>query len=131
MARILIVDDDSRLREATREVLESEGHVVVEASDGGEALRLHSVQPADVVVCDIFMPRQDGIETIRALRRDFPEVKIIAVSGGGYSSAVDVLRMARLIGATEVLSKPFSRAALVGAVERLTLESKATVACKS
>ena len=131
MARILIVDDDARLREATREVLVSEGHVVVEASDGGEALRLQTAQPVDVVVCDVFMPRQDGIETIRALRRDFPELKIIAVSGGGSLGTIDVLKMARLIGATEVLSKPFSRASLVGAVERMTLESKATVTCKT
>ena len=67
MARILIVDDDSRMREATRAVLESEGHVVIEASDGGEALRLHTAEAVDVVVCDMFMPRQDGIETIRSM----------------------------------------------------------------
>jgi two-component system, chemotaxis family, chemotaxis protein CheY len=124
MARILIVDDDSRLREATRAVLESEGHVVIEASDGAEAHRLHTAQPVDVAVCDMFMPRQDGIETIRAFRRDFPALKIIAVSGGGYSGAIDVLKMARLIGATEVLSKPFSRASLVSALERMMSASQ-------
>jgi two-component system, chemotaxis family, chemotaxis protein CheY len=124
MARILVVDDDARLREATRAVLELEGHEVVEASDGGEALRLQSAQPMDVVVCDMFMPRQDGIETIRAFRRDFPNLKIIAVSGGGFFGAVDVLKMARLIGATEILSKPFSRVSLVGAVDRVTLASQ-------
>lgn len=127
MARILIVDDDSRLREATRAVLESEGHVVIEASDGGEALRLHVAQPVDVVVCDMFMPRQDGIETIRALRRDFPALKIIAVSGGGYAGKIDVLKMARLIGATEVLGKPFSRASLLGAVDGTGSEPQAAL----
>jgi CheY-like chemotaxis protein len=126
MARILIVDDDQRLREATRAMLEEEGHEIIEAADGIEAQRLHLVEQVEVIVCDMFMPRQDGIETIRALRRDFPELKIVAVSGGGYSGAIDVLRMARLMGATEVLSKPYSRAALVGAIARATLASPPT-----
>lgn len=118
MARILIVDDDRLLRDATRAVLEEEGHEVVEADDGVEALRLHLAEQADVVICDLFMPGQDGIETIRELRRDFPALRIIAVSGGGYSGAIDVLKMARLIGASEVLSKPYSRTALVAAITR-------------
>ena len=121
MARILIVDDDERMREATRAVLEEEGHAVLEATGGVEALRLQLAGPADLVVCDMFMPGQDGIETIRALRRDFPQLKIIAVSGGGYSGAIDVLRMARHIGAMEVLSKPYNRGALTDAIARATL----------
>jgi two-component system, chemotaxis family, chemotaxis protein CheY len=119
MARVLIADDDVRLREATRAILEEEGHFVVEAKEGAEALRLQRTEQIDLVVCDMFMPGQDGIETIRALRRDFPLLKIIAVSGGGYSGAIDVLKMARLIGATEVLSKPYSRAALLEAIARV------------
>jgi CheY-like chemotaxis protein len=119
MARVLIADDDARLREATRAMLEEEGHVVVEAKEGAEALRLQRMEQIDVVLCDMFMPGQDGIETIRALRRDFPILKIIAMSGGGYSGAIDVLKMARLIGATEVLSKPYSRAALLEAIDRV------------
>jgi two-component system, chemotaxis family, chemotaxis protein CheY len=118
-ARILIADDDERLREATRAVLEEAGHFVVEASDGAEALRMQRTAQVDVILCDMFMPGQDGIETIRVLRRDFPILKIIAVSGGGYSGAIDVLRMARLIGAMEVLSKPYSRVALLDAIERV------------
>jgi two-component system chemotaxis response regulator CheY len=118
MARILIVDDDSRLREATRAVLEAEGHEVVEAEGGAEALRVQLAEQADVIICDMFMPGQDGIETIRALRLDYPALRIIAVSGGGYSGAIDVLKMARLIGASEVLSKPYSRNALVAAIAR-------------
>ena len=119
MPRILIVDDDVRLREATRAVLEEEGHFVIEAGDGAEAVQLHLAERSDVVLCDMFMPGQDGIETIRALRRDFPELRIIAVSGGGYSGSIDVLRMARLIGATQVLSKPYSRALLIEAIDRV------------
>jgi two-component system, chemotaxis family, chemotaxis protein CheY len=119
MARVLIADDDARLREATRAILEEEGHFVIEAKEGAEALRLQRTEQIDLVVCDMFMPGQDGIETIRALRRDFPLLKIIAVSGGGYSGAIDVLKMARLIGATEVLSKPYSRAALLAAIARV------------
>ena len=65
-----------------------------------------------------------GIETIRALRRDSAHVKIIAVSGGGYAGAIDVLTMARYIGASEVLSKPFARQTLLAALERLGLMSR-------
>ena len=119
MARIIVVDDDARLREATRDVLESEGHEVIEAKDGNAAVLAHRAQPADVIVCDMFMPRQDGIETILVLRREFPDVRIIAVSGGGYSGAIDVLTMARHMGASEVLSKPFSGVQLMAAIARL------------
>ncbi len=63
MARILIADDDERLREATRAVLEEAGHFVVEAREGAEALRLQRTEQIDVVLCDMFMPGQDGIET--------------------------------------------------------------------
>ncbi|MEJ0034734.1 MAG: response regulator [Gammaproteobacteria bacterium] len=127
MARILIVDDDARMREATRAILEEEGHLVIEASDGAEAVRLHLAERADAVVCDMFMPRQDGIETIRALRRDSPQLKIIAVSGGGSLGATDVLKVARLMGASEILSKPYSRAALVDAIARATSVSQPPV----
>jgi CheY-like chemotaxis protein len=119
MARVLIADDDERLREATRAMLEEEGHWVVEASGGAEALQLQRTQQIDVVLCDMFMPGQDGIETIRALRRDFPQLKIIAMSGGGYFGAIDVLKMARLIGAMQVLNKPYSRAALLEAIDQV------------
>ena len=119
MARIIVVDDDPRLREATRDVLESEGHEVIEAKDGNAAVLAHRAQPADLIVCDMFMPRQDGIETIIALRRESPNVRIIAVSGGGYSGAIDVLTMARHMGASEVLSKPFSGVQLMAAIARL------------
>jgi CheY-like chemotaxis protein len=127
VARILIADDDERLRGATRAVLEEEGHEVVEAGNGCAAVVIHRTFAPDLIVCDMFMPGQDGIETIRALRRESARVKIIAVSGGGFSGAIDVLTMARHIGASEVLSKPFSRQTLLAAVARLTLTQAAVV----
>jgi DNA-binding response OmpR family regulator len=125
VARILVVDDDARLREATRDILESEGHDVIEAKDGNAAVLAHRAQAVDVIVCDMFMPGQDGIETILVLRRESPEVKIIAVSGGGFSGAIDVLTMARHMGASEVLCKPFSGVQLMAAIERLLAPQKA------
>jgi CheY-like chemotaxis protein len=127
MARVLIADDDERLREATRAVLESAGHSVIEASDGAEALRLLLRQQADVIVCDMFMQGQDGIETIRRLRRDHPALKIVAMSGGGYLGALDVLKVARHLGALEVLKKPFGRAELLDAIARATLAADSSV----
>jgi two-component system chemotaxis response regulator CheY len=116
---ILFVDDDDRLREASLVLLRRAGYDVDEARDGVEALRALRARPADVMVCDIFMPEKDGLETIQALRREFTGVKVIAVSGGGFQGAMDVLRIARLMGAAEVLSKPFKPEALTAAIERL------------
>jgi CheY-like chemotaxis protein len=119
MTHILIVDDDAGLREATRSVLEDAGFLVTVAQGGDEAVRALHLQSAAVVLCDMFMPGKDGIETIRELRRDFPDVKIIGISGGGSRGTVDVLKLAQMLGASEVLHKPFTRHALLAAIDRL------------
>ena len=116
---ILFVDDDDRLREAQGVLLKRAGYEVEEARNGFEALRALRARPAAVMVCDMFMPEKDGLETIQALRREFPQTRVIAVSGGGLQGLVDVLRIAQLMGASEVLSKPFKPEALTDAIERL------------
>src|SRR5207244_12935868 len=82
MARILVIDDDALLRGAIRVALESAGYEVIEAADGDAGLRLHREQGADVAVVDLFMPKRDGLEVIRAMRAEAPGAKIIAMSGG-------------------------------------------------
>lgn len=118
-ARILVVDDDALFREAVRIGLQAAGFDVIEASDGMEALRTLRAQPSDLIVCDLFMPGKDGLETIPELRREFPQTKILAVSAGGAARDVNVLRVADHLGAAEVLRKPFDQSALLAAVQRL------------
>ena len=119
MARILIADDDATLREALRNILIEDGFDVIEASDGAATLHTLRSQQADLVLCDMFMPDKDGVETIRELRREFPTMKIIAMSGGGLSGMLDILPIAQRLGAAEILQKPFTRTALLAALSRV------------
>jgi len=83
MARILVIDDDIQILEMLGQTLEREGYEVVDALDGKEGMRLYREAPTDLVITDIVMPEKEGVETIMELKRDFPDVKIIAMSGGG------------------------------------------------
>jgi CheY-like chemotaxis protein len=118
MARVLVVDDEEVVRSLLHSVLEPAGHQVLDASDGAEALRVVRRESVDVVFCDLFMPGQDGMETIRDLRRDFPGVPVVAISGGGYGGRVDLLPVARLLGAAQALKKPFRPESVLDAVRQ-------------
>lgn len=107
MSRILVIDDDTQFRGMLRQVLSREGYEVVEASNGKEGIALFRTEPTDLVISDILMPEQEGLQTIKELRREFPEVKIIAISGGGPSGTLNFLRAATLLGAHRTLWKPF------------------------
>ena len=119
MTRVLVVDDDVHARTVARAVLEHAGIEVDEAVDGAAGLRAYRDGSYDLVLCDLFMPDVDGLELLRALRRESPGVKVIAMSAGGYHGTVDLLAVARHLGAAEVLPKPFSPWVLVQAVERV------------
>jgi CheY-like chemotaxis protein len=116
--RVLIVDDDDNVRAAARNMLKAAGTEVAEATNGVEAIRLLRGQGADVVLCDLYMPNRDGFEVIRELRRDFPDVKVVAMSGGGFTDTADMLSAARHLGATAILNKPFKQADALAALER-------------
>lgn len=119
MARILVVDDEAQIRLLVQEMLKREGHEVMEASDGKQGSQLYREHRPDLVILDLIMPDQEGLETIRELKQDFPEVKIIAMSGGGHGGAEDYLRLAKAFGARETLVKPFSLEEMVGAVREV------------
>ncbi|MBW2064289.1 MAG: response regulator [Deltaproteobacteria bacterium] len=119
MSRILVIEDDPKIRKVLRKLLEREGHDVEEASDGLEGLRLYRKKPADLVITDIIMPRKEGLETILDLRREFPDVKIIAISGGGRLGPHLYLEVAEGFGAFRVFSKPFDLEELQGAILEL------------
>ncbi|MCD6116509.1 response regulator, partial [bacterium] len=83
MAYILVMEDERIIQTIIRRYLEREGHEVVIAGDGEEGIKLYNERPADLVLTDIIMPKKEGIETIRDLKKISPDVKIIAMSGGG------------------------------------------------
>ncbi|MCG6880945.1 MAG: response regulator [Deltaproteobacteria bacterium] len=116
---ILVIDDDENIRRLLRAVLEIEGYHILEASDGVKGQQEYGKNPTDLVITDLIMPGKEGIETIRDLRREFPDVKIIAVSGGGRIGPESYLKMAKGVGALRTLRKPFDRKSLVDAVEEV------------
>ena len=117
--KILVIDDDEQMRVLLREVMEWAGHEVVEAADGREGARLQRQHGADLVITDLIMPEQEGLETITALRRDYPGLKIIAISGGGRIGPEAYLPAARELGADRVFSKPFDVRELAETVREL------------
>lgn len=118
MARILLIDDEDLVRATLRYALERAGHSVVEAGNGREGIAILDRGGIDLMVTDIVMPEMEGIETIRTVRREHPEVKIVAMSGVAVV-AVDFLELAGRLGADEILRKPFSAKTLTDAVERI------------
>lgn len=108
MTTVLVIDDEEAVRSLLRQLLQRRGFAVIEARDGEEGLRCFHSQPVDLVICDLIMPRLNGVETILGLRRASPDVKIIAMSGGGRSHAIELLKVAGDMGADHVLGKPFS-----------------------
>jgi CheY-like chemotaxis protein len=117
---VCVIDDDEQVRTTVAEILRCSGYVVVSASDGDEGLEVVEVSHAAIVVTDILMPNREGIETIRELRRRFPHVRILAISGGGHATgAAGFLEAAYALGADDVLAKPFRMAELLHKVGKL------------
>ncbi len=119
MARILLADDDKQVREMLKLTLERQGHQVVEAQDGIQAVALYKPENIDLVVTDIVMPEKEGIETIMDLRSKDPQVRIIAISGGGRISPEDYLQWARRFGVKHTFTKPVDRQELLAAIDDL------------
>lgn len=119
MSTILIVDDDPQLRRMIRITLERAGYAVDEAENGAVAIHKMRTTSPLLVITDIVMPHKEGIETIAELRRDYPEVKIIAISGGGRIEAREYLELAEKIGADKTFGKPVERELLLSAVAEL------------
>ena len=119
MAHLLLIDDDELFRPMLSENLEQLGHTVTEARNGKEGLARYANAPADLVLTDLIMPEKEGIETIMELRKRWPEVKIIAMSGGGRVAASSYLNTAQKLGAGCILTKPFSNDELVAAINKM------------
>jgi CheY-like chemotaxis protein len=114
---ILVVDDEPGIRELLCLMLEAAGHTVVSAEDGIQAPKVLAAQPVQVVITDLLMPERDGLEFITEIRKKFPAVKIIAMSGGGHIARDSYLRIAKNFGAHVLLEKPFSQSGVLGAID--------------
>ena len=120
MARILVVDDDMSIRALLREILEEDGHQVDEAADGKQGVASYRTKPVDLVITDMLMPEKDGVELIMELQENFPDIKIIAMSGGGRGlDAQFSLRVAKDFGAIQQLEKPFTAKQVLATVQRV------------
>jgi DNA-binding response OmpR family regulator len=122
MTRVLVIDDDDLVRQVCRLILEDEGFEVDTAADGADGLRKFHAHPAEVVVCDIYMPEKDGIETIVELSKEYHGLKIIAMSGDA-PGRLSLIASARSLGAHATLPKPFEPDELVNAVRSVTDEA--------
>jgi len=123
MARILIIDDEPQIRSMLKLMLERGGYEVVEAPDGVEGIKVYRQNPADLIITDLIMPNKDGIGMIIDLKKEFPDVKIIAMSGGGLNKPDGYLKGAKKLGAWCTLTKPIDREKMLQAVRDILKES--------
>lgn len=112
MAQVLLVDDEPEFREEAVEILSRDGHAVLQAGDGKEALAIIRSHPVEVIILDILLPEKDGLEVIQQVRHEAAHIRyipIIAMSGGGSKSKPGLyLTYSKCFGADYVLPKPFS-----------------------
>ena len=122
MPRILIVDDDATIRMVMIRALKAAGHEVFSATNGREGLWHSQAIKPDLIVADLFMPDQEGVQMITQIHGQFPHVAILAISGSSVTSR-QMLSVALQLGATTILEKPFDKETLLAMVER-TLRMK-------
>ncbi|RDH85756.1 MAG: response regulator [endosymbiont of Galathealinum brachiosum] len=127
--RILIIDDEEDIRDVLQLILESVGYDVRIASNGDMAIEFQREEPADLIITDIIMPGKNGVDIITEIKKEFPDIKVIAISGGGGVQPVEYtpeaisttayLAAAQKAGAKKIFTKPFERDDLIKAVEDL------------
>lgn len=124
MGRVLVIDDEPQIRSMLRMMLERAGYEVEEAPDGIEGIRIYRNKPVDLIISDLIMPNKDGIGMIIELKKEFPDVKIIAMSGGGLNKPEGYLEGAKKLGAQRTLTKPINRDELLRTVSDTLKEKK-------
>ena len=119
MARILVTDDDAELRSTLEKLLKLRGHAVEVGRDGLEGAKLLAQGGYDLLITDIVMPNQEGLESIIQARKKYPNLKIIAMSGAGKTSTEVYLRVAKNVGANAVFQKPWNPREMLAKVDEL------------
>jgi len=123
MRKILIMDDDEQILSLLARSAELAGFAAATAVNGREGQRLLEKQPFDLVITDLIMPEKEGMETISYIKKQFPKIKIIAISGGGRIGPETYLPAALELGADLAFAKPFSVDDLMTAVKKLLAEA--------
>jgi CheY-like chemotaxis protein len=123
MRTILVIDDDEQIHGYLQVLLEKAGYEVRHASNGMEGLQSYRAQPTDLVICDIFMDQKEGLETVRELRQEYPQAKVISMSGGSRKASLDFLLLAKKFGAVATLDKPLDRVLLLQTVQQVLDDS--------
>lgn len=128
MVKILIVDDELFVRDMMADMIKPAGYDVIVAENGAEAFDVCKKESIDLIITDIVMPEKNGIDLIMNVKKEYPEIPIIAVSGGGgITGRYDYLEIAKLVGANNILKKPFKieelRTAVSDAIENKTMSN--------
>jgi CheY-like chemotaxis protein len=119
MKCVLVVDDVPAIRLVLKKILSRAGYSAIEAGDGAEALSLLGTCRPDVVVTDIWMPGVDGLQLLETLKREWPGIAVVAMTGGAPQKSQEAsLERARNSGATQLLMKPIDKDELVAAVKQ-------------
>ncbi len=117
MAKVLVIEDDFAVRYSLSEALQARGYNVDTANNGVEGIEMCQNNRYDLIITDLIMPEKDGVETILELKLSMPDLKIVAISGGGKN--VDIMETAYHIGADCALTKPFSITDLYDCVDKV------------
>lgn len=124
MATILIIDDEKSILGFLEVRFMGEGFKVLTAIDGEEGINLFSDNQVDLVITDLIMPKKDGFVTIIDLKRICPDIKIIAMSGGGHAPPKYYLDISKGLDVHYIFQKPFKTSDLVDAVHESLKEEK-------
>ena len=114
-----MIDDESEIRKLFIQKLAGRGYEIIEACDGKQGLKLYRENHPDLVITDLIMPEKEGIEMIIELKREFPNVKIIAISGGGRNATDAYRQIAKTMGAERIFPKPIDWPELIKAIREL------------
>lgn len=117
MEKILVIDDEPVIRIILKQLFEENGYDVCEASDGKQGIALFKKEKPDLVITDLIMPDEEGLEVMKKIKQMLPDAKIIAISGGGIGSAQVYLSLAKKMGASHVFEKPFDAKQMLATVQ--------------
>lgn len=118
-ARVLVADDDPIQRAVVAELLDLAGFDCEEAADGEAALQALARRPADLAILEMVMPAKDGIEVLTQIKREWPQTRVLTISGGGLMSSTQLLHLSKGLGADATMAKPLRRAEFLNTVRDL------------
>lgn len=119
MTKILIIEDDPLMMETLKGVLEINGFEVLSASNGEQGLSAFYDEPTPLIITDLIMPKKGGLRVIAELKEENPQLKIIAISGGGSREADEYLNASKTLNVDIALKKPFKNEELLSAINKL------------